>query len=121
MRKSQALTASLALAMAQQQQRGVRVETVTSQLLPAYGLADAMLELARRPPPPRTRPQPQTVDGAKHCMLAIFAGQMSGGLTRYAFPPPQFELVCGAYVDRTYSPPEIGSSSITYSNGDAHA
>lgn len=68
-------------------------------------LLDAMLMLARRGPLPESR-KSDVVDGARHAMIGIFAGMQTGGLTRYPFPPPRFELVDGTYADRTYEPPE---------------
>lgn len=110
MKKSLSLAAMLALAMIQGVAEGaapIRAQLdVTPRPLLEYGLLDAMLELARRPPVPRVDKSTTTVDGARHCMLGIYAGKMTGGLTRYAFPPPRFDLVDGVYVDHTYAPSE---------------
>lgn len=74
-------------------------------------LLGAMTELARRPPaPPR---ETTNVDGARHAMLGILVGKFTGGLTRYAFPAPRFDLVDGVFVDRTYAPPETGEVTNT--------
>lgn len=73
----------------------------TRPAAPSAGLFDAMGELARTPP---RRPSPgrREYDGAAHVMLGVLAGKITGGLTRYPYPPPRFELAGGVAIDRTY-------------------